>query len=306
LERTLLEEAGLEVNEAQCYTPAEVIRAGQGVDALLIEQAPITAEVLAALPNLRLISCCGVGYNTVDIAAAQARGVWVANVPDATTGEVAIHTLALILALIRHVPFYDRDIRAGWWHYQSTGVLLRPATLTLGIVGLGRIGCKLAEVAQPVFGRILAYDPYLPLSAWPDFVHWVDLTTLLQQSNILSLHLPLNDETLWLVNAERLALLPPGGYLVNTGRGALLDLVALQQALYGGQMAGAALDVWPEEPPPPDHPLHHHPRVLLTPHAAFYSQQGMEELRRKYAHNVVAWLKEGRPKYVVVEGRSQV
>jgi D-3-phosphoglycerate dehydrogenase len=306
LERTLLEEAGLEVNEAQCRTPAEVIRAGQGVDALLIEQAPITAEVLAALPNLRLISCCGVGYNTVDIAAAQARGVWVANVPDATTGEVAIHTLALILALIRHVPFYDRDVRAGRWHYESTGVLPRPATLTLGIVGLGRIGCKLAEVARPIFGRILAYDPYLPPSAWPDFVHRVDLTTLLQQSNILSLHLPLNDETRWLVNAERLALLPPGGYLVNTGRGALLDLVALQQALDGGQLAGAALDVWPEEPPPPDHPLLHHPRVLLTPHAAFYSQQGMEELRRKYAQNVVAWLKEGRPKYVVVEGRSQV
>jgi D-3-phosphoglycerate dehydrogenase len=129
------------------------------------------------------------------------------------------------------------------------------------------------------------------------------LTPLFQQSNILSLHLPLNDETRSLVNAERLALLPPGSYLVNTGRGALLDLVALQQALDGGQLAGAALDVWPEEPPPPDQPLLHHPRVLLTPHAAFYSQQGMDELRRKYAQNVVDWVEEGRPKYVVVEGR---
>ncbi len=293
IERQILEAAGLEVYEAQCETPEAVIEAGQGMVALMLAAAPITAEVLDALPELRLISVGAVGYDTVDIEAARERGIWVSNVPDATSGEVATHGLGLLLSLVRHIAFFDRHIRVGTWDYRSTGPLRRPASLTLGIAGLGRIGHKLAELARPVFGNILAYDPYLAEANWPDFVESVSLDALFQRSNAISLHMPLTDETFHMVDRQRLAQMPEASYLVNTGRGELVNLDDLLQALDSGQLAGAGLDALPEEPPPPDHPLIHHVRVLLTPHAAFYSLEGEEELRRKFAQNVVAWINRG-------------
>jgi D-3-phosphoglycerate dehydrogenase len=303
LARTILEKAGFDVTVAQCRTPAEVIAAGQEIQAFLVEGAPVTREVFTALPDLRMISCCGVGVDTVDLEAARERGVWVANVPDANTGEVATHALGMVLSLIRHLPFYDRAVRAGQWHYEDTGPLRRAGTMTLGIAGLGRIGRLLAHVARPCFGHFLAYDPYVTNSAWPDDVERVELTDLFRRSDVVSLHMPLTEETRELVNSRLLSCMPPGSYLVNVGRGALVNIEDLLQALDSNQLAGAALDVLPQEPPPPDHPLVHHPRTLLTPHSAFYSLEGERELRRKQALNVVTWAREGRPPYVVVAGR---
>jgi D-3-phosphoglycerate dehydrogenase len=304
LERTILAEAGFEVALAQCRTPEDVIQAGRGAIAFLVQAAPITREVLEALPDLRFISCCGVGVDMVDLAAAREQGVWVANVPDAITEEVATHALGMILSLVRHLPFHDRAVRAGHWHYQHTGPLRRLSTMTLGLVGLGRIGRRLVQLAQPCFEQILAYDPYLPDSIWPDTVHQVELETIFQQSDVVSLHTPLTEETRNLINSQQLAQMRAGSYLVNVARGALVNLAALLQALDKGHLAGAALDVLPQEPPPADHPVLQHPQVLLSPHAAFYSVEGEEELRRKYALNVVVWAREGRPPYVVVEGRK--
>jgi D-3-phosphoglycerate dehydrogenase len=306
LERTILAEVGLELVTAQCRTPQDVIGAGQGIDAFLVQGAvPVTREVFEALPDLQFISCCGVGVDNVDLEAARSYGVWVANVPDAITEEVATHAFGMALSLVRHLPFFDRAVRAGQWHYQDTGPLRRTGSMTLGILGLGRIGQGLAQLAQPCFGQIVAYDPYLPDSSWPENVDRVELADLFQQSNVVSLHTSLTEETRNLVNSQRLAQMPAGSYLVNAGRGALVDLEDLLQALDSGHLAGAALDVLPQEPPPANHPILRHPRVLLSPHAAFYSVEGEEELRRKHALNVAAWAREGRPPYVVVEGGSR-
>lgn len=304
IERSILEAAGCEVVVAQCRTAEDVIRAGAGATALLVQYAPITRSVFEALPDVRLVSRYGVGVDSIDLEAAREAGVWVANVPDYGTREVATHALAMILSLIRHLPFYDRDVRAGRWHYLSTGPLHRPTTLTLGIIGLGNIGRLVASLARPLFGHVVGYDPYLAPHLWPEGVERVTLEEVFRRSHVLSLHLPLTQETYHFVNRERLALLPRSSYLVNTSRGAIVDVDALLAALDAGHLAGAAFDVLPEEPPPANHPILRHPRVLLTPHAAFYSVEAEQELRRKAAENIVHWLQTGRPLYTVVAGRS--
>lgn len=304
LERPILESTGVEVELAQCRTPEEVIQAGRGASAFLVQYAPITREVLEALPEVRIVSRFGVGVDTVNVEAARERGVWVANVPDYGVEEVATHALGLLLALVRHLPFYDRMVREGGWHYESTGSLRRPSTMTLGIVGLGRNGRKVAQLAGPCFQQVLAHDPYLPDPAWPEDIGQVGLEELFSQSHAVSLHLPLTAETRNLVNRRLLAQMPARSYLVNTARGGLINLDDVLQALDNGRLAGAALDVLPQEPPPPDHPVLRHPRVLLSPHVAWYSVEAEEELRRKAALNIVAWAQEGRPPYVVVEGSN--
>ncbi len=304
LERPILESAGFEVELAQCRTPEEVIQAGPGAAAFLVQYAPITREVLETLPEVRIVSRYGMGVDTIDLEAARKRGVWVANVPDYGVGEVATHALGMLLSLVRHLPFYDRMERGGHWHYRSTGPLRRPNTMTLGIVGLGRIGRTVAQLARPCFRRILGCDPHLPNSAWPEDIEPVELDELFSQSHAVSLHLPLTQETRDLVNRRLLAQMPDGSYLVNTSRGGLVNLDDLLQALDDGRLAGAGLDVLPQEPPPPDHPILRHPRVLLSPHVAWFSEEAEEEVRRKTALNIVAWTREGRPPYVVVEGSN--
>jgi D-3-phosphoglycerate dehydrogenase len=183
--------------------------------------------------------------------------------------------------------------------------LHRIRTLTVGIVGMGRIGRAVVERANPLFGRVLGYDPLLPDIAWPEKVERVDLAPLFAHSHVVSLHLPLTAETRGFVNRDLLRLMPEGSYVVNTSRGGLIHVDDLLQALDDGRLAGAALDVLPQEPPPPEHRILHHPNILLSPHAAWYSAEAEAELRRKVALNIVAWAREGRPLYPVVEGRER-
>ena len=303
LERGILECAGLELLEAHCRTEEDVIEAGQEVSALLTQYAPITARVLAELPELRMVGRYGVGYDIVDVEAARERGVWVANVPDYGTEEVAVHALSMVLALLRHLPLYARDVKEGRWHPASTGPLFRLKNLTLGVVGLGRIGGTLARRAEPWFGRTLGCDPYLEEDAWPEGVQRTNLEEVFSESLVVSLHPPPTQETQGFIDRDLLGRMPEGGYLVNTARGGLVVMDDLLSALEEGSLAGAALDVLPQEPPPADHPLLKKPNVILTPHAAFYSLEAQEEVRRKAALNVVSWAEEGRPLYPVVEGR---
>jgi D-3-phosphoglycerate dehydrogenase len=303
LETTLLREAGHDVLTAQCRTEGEVIAAAQGCQGLLVQYAPVNARVLDARPEIRIASRFGAGFDTIDVDAARARGVWVANSPDYGVGEVATHALAMALCLVRHLHAFDRDVRAGTWHYASTGDVQRATHLTLGILGLGRIGKRTAELSRGCFRRIIACDPYIDERDFPDGVERVDQRTLLESADILSLHVPLNDETRGLVNAAAFSAMKPGIMLVNTARGAVVDIEALVDALRAGRVQSAALDVLPREPMPPGHPILSDPRVLLTPHAAFYSVEGEKELRRKAAQNLVDWARTGRPTYVVVEGR---
>jgi D-3-phosphoglycerate dehydrogenase / 2-oxoglutarate reductase len=304
LERRVLEDAGLELVTAQCRTEEDVIEAGRGVSALLTQYARITARVMAELPELRMVGRYGVGYDIVDVEAARERGIWVANVPDYGTEEVAVHALSLALSLLRHLPLYDRDVRAGRWHSASTGPLYRLKNSTLGVVGLGRIGGTFARRASPWFGRTLGCDPYLEDDAWPEGVNRASLEEVFSESLVVSLHPPLTDETRDFIDRSLLERMPEGSYLVNTARGGLVVMDDLLWALEEGPLAGAGLDVLPQEPPPQDHPLLSNPNVTLTPHAAFYSLEAEEEVRRKAAQNVVAWAREGHPLYPVVEGRQ--
>ncbi|MGZ5049351.1 MAG: C-terminal binding protein [Usitatibacter sp.] len=302
LELELLRAAGYEAVAAQCRTEDDVIAAAAGCSGLLTQYAPMNAKVFAARPEVRVVSRFGAGFDTVNLEDAKKHGVWVANSPDYGVGEVATHALGMALSLVRHLPFYDRDVRAHHWHYTSAGKLRRVANMTLGLIGLGRIGKRMAKISQHIFGRILAVDPYIPDSDFPGYVKRATLEEVFRESDVLSPHVPLNDETRGMVGSRMLALMKPGSFLVNTSRGSVVNLEHVLAALDSGTLEAAALDVLPKEPPEADHPVLRHPRMLLSPHAAFYSVEGESELRRKAAQNLVDWARTGRPTYVVSEG----
>jgi len=303
LERSLFRDAGLDWAEAQCRSEDDVIRSAAGCAGLLVQYAPVNARVFAARPEIRIVSRYGAGFDTIDTGDARRSGVWVANSPDYGVGEVATHALAMALAVLRHLVTYDRDIRAGRWHYTSGGAIRRASELTLGILGLGRIGKRLALIARDCFRRVIACDPYLIDGDFPAFVARAELQQLFREADVVSLHVPLTDETRGMVDARLLGLMKRGAVLVNTARGAVVDVDDLAAALQSGPLEAAALDVLAVEPPPQEHPLLRHPRVLLTPHAAFYSIEAERELRRKAVQNLIDWARIGRPRYVVVEGR---
>jgi len=303
LEDALFSAAGAELVLAQCRTEDEVIAHGQGCQAILLQYAPVSARVLDALPDVGLVSRIGAGFDTIDTAACEARGVWVANSPDYGVGEVATHALALALASIRHIVAYHRDIAAGNWHFMSPGTMRRPSELTLGIVGLGRIGKRMAYLSRNVFKRVVAYDPYLIDGDFPAYVGRArSLAELAGEADVVSLHTPLNVETRAMIGKAFFAAARRGLTLVNTSRGAVVSLPDLIAALDAGILAGAALDVLPVEPVPRDSPLLSDPRVILTPHAAFFSVEAERELRRKAAQNIVSWLVRGKPDYPVTRG----
>jgi D-3-phosphoglycerate dehydrogenase len=302
LERGLFGAAGIELATAQCRTEDEVISAAHDCVGILLQYAPITERVVSALPRLGIVSRMGAGFDTIDTAACARLGVWVANSPDYGVGEVATHALALALALVRNIVAYNRDIRAGKWHFMSSGRLRRAGDMTLGIVGLGRIGKRMAHISRNVFKRVIACDPYLIDGDFPAYVERGALAHVFAQSDVVSLHVPLNAETRSMIDARVLAMAKPGSFLVNTARGAVVDVDAAYSALESGTLAGLALDVLPVEPVAPDSKLLGHPHVILTPHAAFYSVEAERELRRKTAQNIITWLQTGRPDYVVSAG----
>ncbi|MFI4926035.1 MAG: C-terminal binding protein, partial [Vicinamibacteria bacterium] len=266
LERDLLDRHGIRLDVAQCKTEADVIAAAQDVRGILLQYAPITERVVAALPRLGIVSRIGAGFDTIDTEACARHGVWVANSPDYGVGEVATHALALALALVRNVVGWHRDIAAGRWHYTTAGPIRRASELTLGIVGLGRIGKRMAHVSRDVFKRVIAADPYLIDGDFPAYVARGTLDEVFAQSDVVSLHTPLNAETRGMIGTRVLGLAKPGSYLVNTSRGAVVDVDAALAALDRGTLAGLALDVLPVEPVPPDSRLLSNPRVILTPH----------------------------------------
>ena len=281
-----------------------MIAAAKGCSGLLTQYAPMNARVFEALPEVRIVSRMGAGFDTVNVEDARRHGVWVSNSPDYGIGEVATHALGMALSLVRHLPWLDREVHGGNWHYGSTGGLVRASELTLGILGLGRIGKRMSYISRNVFGPILACDPYLIDGDFPAYVKRVSKEELFRRSDVVSLHVPLTDETRGLVDARLLSLMKKGSYLVNTSRGAVVAVQDVLAALDSGRLDGAGLDVLPKEPPEADDPVLRHPRLMLTPHAAFYSVEGERELRTKAAQNLIDWAQDGRPRYVVVEGKN--
>jgi D-3-phosphoglycerate dehydrogenase / 2-oxoglutarate reductase len=256
---------------------------GDDVVALLIgTDVRVTAEDLARLPALKIVASCSVGYDHVAYEEAERRGVWVCNVPDYCVEEVADHSLALLLGLLRGIVELDRSVRAGAWDWTAAGDLRRIRGTRLGLIGFGRIGRALAERASAVGFDVWATDPAVsPEAIAAAGAKAASLDELLESCEAFSLHLPLTPETKGLIGARELARMPRGSVLVDTARAEVVDLDALLKALKSGHLAGAALDVLPFEPPTRERPAPSAPRLVVTPHAAWYSAEAEETVYRR-------------------------
>jgi D-3-phosphoglycerate dehydrogenase / 2-oxoglutarate reductase len=276
-----LREASAEIvqrplREADGSVAAEVADA----DILISGGATVDDAVLSQLHNVRFLLRPYVGYDDIDVDAATRHGILFANVPDAFIEEVANHTLALILACNRRLIPNDAFVKSGRWsageRNRTAAVPLRRASaLTLGLVGFGNIARLVVERARPFGFRFVASDPFVtPEAAAALGVSLVSLEEVLAQADIVSLHVFLNAQTRGMIDAQRLALMKPDAYLVNTSRGPVVDEKALADALQAGKLAGAGLDVFEVEPMAADSPLLSMPNVVLTPHVASYSEEG--------------------------------
>lgn len=295
VERAILSAAGAALVTHQCRTPAEAAAAMAEADVVFNQLGvALDAGALAAATRLRAVIIMATGYDHVDLAAASARGIAVANVHGYCTEEVSEHALALLLALGRKLFPQASLARRGEWDY---GESARPAHRfrgrTLGLYGFGQIARRLAAKAQPLGVRLLVLDPYVPAAAVAaaGAEPARDLDQLLAESDYLSLHVPLTPETAGVINYRTLARMKAGSYLVNCSRGGLIQEAALLDALKSGHLAGAALDVLAQEPPPPDHPLLRLDNCIVTPHGAWFSLEAEHELSTRAAEAAVATLR---------------
>ncbi|GHH99039.1 C-terminal binding protein [Neobacillus kokaensis] len=240
------------------------------------------ADLIEKLNSCKVISIPGVGFNHVDVDAATNKGIAVSTVPDYCAEEVSDHTLALILAVTRRLSAYNRKVRNGKWDPLDTMPIHRFSSRTVGLLGFGRIARMVAEKLKPFGVRILVHDEYVPDETMRGLgVVPVSLETLLEQSNVLSLHVPLTPETRNLMNYERLSKLPKGAFVINTCRGGVLNEEDLRQLILEGHIAGAGLDVLETEPPAKDYPLLTMEEVLITPHSSYFSEESITELRTR-------------------------
>ncbi len=255
----------------------------ENADAVLNGFYPITAPLIARMKRCRIIVRWGIGVDNIDVAAATEAGIQIANVPDYCVEEVSTHVIALLLAANRKLFDLYEQHRSGGWGFARIRPVYRLQNQTLGIIGYGRIGRAVAEKAHGLGLTVLCYDPYAGKQPTDRLV---DLETLLRSSDYVSLHVPLTDDTRNLLNAERLRLLKETAVIINAARGEVVDVKALAAALDRGELQAVLFDVVPQEPPPPDHPLMHS-RAILTGHTAWYSEEALDELRIKAAHQVV-------------------
>ncbi|GHJ26909.1 MULTISPECIES: C-terminal binding protein [Streptomyces] len=299
-----------DVAEPLAGLPVEVVRAkrvpsGPGVVALLPgPRTKLTAEQVAALPDLRVVAVTAIGYDHIPVQEIAAAGAWVTTSAGYCTDEVAEHTLAFVLGLLRKVTVLDRSVRQGRWDVLAA----RPRTAAgsvLGVVGFGRIGQAVADRAAALGMRVAAYAPKGPDDAFEERAveRHDSLTALLAAADVVSLHLPLTPATEGIIDADALAAMKPGAYLVNVSRGGLVDHRALADALRSGHLAGAALDVLPTEPPPPGEPLLALPDVIVNPHAAWYSPEARRRPFRMAAAYVADVLSGREPAGAIARPR---
>jgi D-3-phosphoglycerate dehydrogenase len=288
VEREITDAAGAELVLTQSRTGAELVANAAGADAILVQYAQITAEVMDALPALRAIGRYGVGVDSVDIDAATARGIAVCNVPDYGTESVSDHAIGMALACARGIPRLDRGLRAGSVDLAAVRPLFQTRGRVFGVVGMGRIGTATALKAKGLGYEVIGYD----IASEPGATTFhgftaVGLDELLERSQVVSLHTPLTDDTRGMIGVEQLARMRRDAILVNTSRGGVVDGDALVEALRTGGIRGAAIDVHESEPLPPDHPLTTFDSVVLTPHLAWYTEESYDELKRRTVANVI-------------------
>ena len=286
-----------------------MIAAAQGANAIVTASIDaVPRAVIEALPDLRIIGRYAVGYDNIDLEAAQERGIVVTHFPGYCTDEVADHALSLILALNRRLFPSDRRLREGRWvghsldtAYVAGGEIQPMNAMTIGVVGFGRIGRAVVARLRPFGGRVLVSDPYVdPATIDAHEAEPVSFEQLLAESDIVTVHCPLTAGTRHLIGPDQLAAMRPGSMLVNTARGPIVDGKAITAALESGHLSAAALDVMEHEPVAPDDPLLLAPNLIVTPHSAYYSGRSMEVLRRETYVDVLSVLAGGTARTVVV------
>ena len=297
IERRTLAEIDAELIVATEKDAETLARLAADVDDIMTNWAKVPAAVINSAPRCKIVSRLGIGLDNIDVAAATERKMLVTNVPDYCLIEVAEHALALLLSLARKVGFYHQQTKQGVYELQAGPMLRRIEGQTLGIVGLGNIGTRLAEKAAALGMTVLATS--WSVRTMPPSIRRVELDELLAASDYVSLHVPLTEGTRHMINAAALARMKPTAYLINTARGGLIDHQALAAALEAGKLAGAALDVQDPEPPNLQEAPWNDPRVIVTPHAAFVSAESLANLRSRTARQVAICLTGGRPEHVV-------
>jgi D-3-phosphoglycerate dehydrogenase len=294
LARAVVSRAGAELRLASQPTPEGIVAAAKEADALLVTYAKINADMIREMKKCKIISRFGIGVDNVDIEAATRQGIVVTKVPDYCIDEVSDHAMALLLSLVRKIPFSNARAHAGRWEMPAVTPIHRLRGTVLGLVGFGRIPQLVAPKAKAFGMRVMAYDPYVPLNVMEQAgVGRLEFAELLKISDYISIHSPLVPETHHLFSDEVFRQMKPGALIVNTSRGPVVDEAALARALDAKQLAGAALDVLEQEPPM-NSPLFGRDNVILTPHTSFYSVESLEELQTKAAEEVVRVL-SGQP-----------
>lgn len=283
--------------------PADPVASAEPAQAVLASSLlQYNGALMDRLPNLRLIARTGIGYDNVNVDDATARGIVVCNTPDGPTESTAEHTVAMLLALAKRLKQGNDNLAAGKWgprEYPLVGVEVRGKTL--GLVGLGRIGRRVAQICRlGLEMNVIAYDPYVtPEQAAELGVTWAELDAVVAQADFLSVHVPATPQTYHLIDGDRIARMKTGAYVLNMARGPLVDPAALLAAVDSGKLAGAGLDVFEPEPPPVDSPLRNHPLILATPHTAGLTEEGRARIEYMAVERVLAFFRGERPPDVV-------
>ncbi|PLT30637.1 C-terminal binding protein [Peribacillus deserti] len=301
-EEEVFEESGIDIEfiKAQCRTEDEVIEQAKYADAILNQYAPVSRRVIESLEHTKIISRYGVGVNTIDLNAAKEKGITVANVPDYGMEEVSNHALALLLAWARKVTILNNEVKKGNWDFKASVPIHRFNEQTVGVLGFGRIPRRFIEKVKPLGFKTAAYDPFVSAEDMAAAgVQKMELDEIIRESDFLSVHVPLIDETYHLINEERLHQMKQNAVIINTARGPIIDEKALAHALENNIIAGAALDVTENEPISLDSPLLKMDNVIITPHSAWYSEEAMIELRQKAAKNIVHVLSGEKTPYAL-------
>ena len=297
--KRLQAEASVQVVPIDRNAVADALR---DADAFILRNMPfVDEELLTSALRLKVIGRFGVGVDNVDLEAARRRRIRVVYTPGANADAVAEHTLALLLALAKRLRFWHDALVRGDYHLRWTERSVQLQGKTLGIIGFGHVGRAVARRAQALGMRLLVFDPLVSAETMASFgAERVNLDDLLRESDFVTLHVPLTNETRHLINRERLALMKAGSFLVNTARGEVCDLDALYEALQSGQLAGVALDVFPDEPPDVSHPIFRHPNFLGTPHVAAHTPETLEHMALVVAEQVLKVLRGEEPDFAVV------
>lgn len=297
-ERDYFSHHDLKFEAHNCVTEEEVVMVAHDANAVIAEYAPLGHYSIPLLNRCKIISCNSTGFDNVDVKIAEKRGIWVTNVPGYCTPEVADHALAVILAGFKKICLHHNLVKNGIWDFKAAGKVYRLEGKVLGLIGCGRIGNAVAERAGSFGMKVVVFDPYIDMTSATKRGYRVveQLDILLKQSDIISLHTLLNEDTRGMISEAEFKKMKAGVAIINVARGGLIDEAALLRALENGKVSFAGLDVFATEPPRGvSLNLATHPKVVVTPHAAFYSEDSVLEVRTRAAQEVVRVLSGEEP-----------